>query len=90
MRQVAARDLVANGADSADERARAGRMLTAARGELPQELLPEQQEHGRRQLADAARSGEDALAGVVRSVATIGRRFVLTVSASAREFTPIG
>lgn len=118
VRQVVARDLVVNG-NGTDERARAGRMLTAARAELLQELLREQQEQARRQLADAARSGEDAVSGVVRSVATIvrsvvpaalvrpedlieatfaladqglrlGRSFALTLSASARDLTPIG
>lgn len=75
VRQVAARDLVVNG-NGADDGARAARLLTAARAELLQELLREQQEQARRQLADATRSGEQAVAGVVRSVSTIVRSVV--------------
>jgi hypothetical protein len=72
VRQVAARELVRQEADGDDE-ARAASMLTAARSELLQQLLAEQQERARRQLDDAARNGEDAVAGVVRSVTTVVR-----------------
>jgi hypothetical protein len=70
-----ARQLVDNGSDSGDE-ARVGKMLTDARSELQEQLLREQQERARRQLADAARNSEDAVAGVVHSVTTILRSVV--------------
>ena len=59
-----------------EEREGAGRMLTAARSELLGELLNEQQEQARRQLADAARSSEEAVAGVINSITTILRTVV--------------
>ncbi|WP_448608616.1 hypothetical protein [Geodermatophilus sp. URMC 60] len=74
-RQHVARRVVENGSDGGDE-ARVGRMLSAARSDLLEQLLDEQQEQARRQLADAARSSEDAVAGVVRSVTTIVRSIV--------------
>ena len=75
VRQEVARQLVENGADGGDE-ARVGRMLTAARSELLEQLLGQQQEQARRQLTEAARHSEDAVAGVVRSVSSIVRSIV--------------
>ena len=75
VRQHVARQLVENGSDSGDD-ARVGRMLTAARSELLEQLLGQQQEQARGQLAEAARNSEDAVAGVVRSVTTIVRSIV--------------
>jgi len=70
-----ARQLVESGSDGGDE-ARIGKMLTDARSELQEQLLHEQQERARRQLAEAARNSEDAVAGVVHSVTTILRSVV--------------
>ncbi len=70
-----ARQLVHDESDGGDE-ARVGKMLTDARSELQEQLLREQQERARRQLADAARNSEDAVAGVVHSVTTILRSVV--------------
>ncbi len=69
-----ARQLVENESD--DDEARVGKMLTDARSELQERLLRQQQERARRQLADAARTSEDAVAGVVHSVTTILRSVV--------------
>src|SRR4051812_16926475 len=54
-----ARQLVHTESDGGDE-ARVGRMLTDARSELQEQLLQQQQERARRQLADATRNSEDA------------------------------
>jgi hypothetical protein len=70
-----ARQLVENESDGGDE-ARVGKMLTDARSELQERLSREQQERARRQLADAARNSEDAVAAVVHSVTTILRSIV--------------
>jgi hypothetical protein len=75
VRQHVARQLVENGSHSDDD-ARVGRMLTAARSELLAQLLGQQQEQARGQLAEATRNSEDAVAGVVRSVTTIVRSIV--------------
>jgi len=75
VRHHVARQLVEHGSDGGDD-ARVGRMLTAARSELLEQLLGQQQEQARRQLAEAARNSEDAVAGVVRSVTTIVRSIV--------------
>lgn len=72
VREIAARRLL-DDEPSGDGGARADRMIAGSRTELLQELLREQQEQARRQLADAARSGEDAVAGVVQSITTIVR-----------------
>lgn len=58
-------------AATADDRERAGRLVTVARAELLGQLQEQEQERARRQLAAATRSSEDAAAGVVRSVTTI-------------------
>ena len=70
-----ARQLVENESDGGDE-VRVGKMLGEARSELQEQLLREEQERARRQLADAARNSEDAVAGVVHSVTTILRSIV--------------
>ncbi|WP_222269894.1 hypothetical protein [Modestobacter marinus] len=75
VRQQVARQLVENGSDGGEE-ARVAKMLAAARSELLEQLLGQQQEQARRQLAEAARQGEDVVAGVVRSVTSIVRSIV--------------
>ena len=70
-----ARQLVQTESDGGDE-ARVGKLLTDARSELQEQLLHQQQERARRQLAEAARNSEDAVAGVVHSVTTILRSVV--------------
>lgn len=75
VRQHVARRVVEN-RSTADDDAQTERMLTAARSELMEQLLREQQEEARRQLADAAHSSENAVAGAVRSVTTIVRSMV--------------
>lgn len=75
VRLHAARQLVETESDGGDE-ARVEKMLTDARSELQEQLLQQQQERARRQLADAARNSEDAVAGVVHSVTTILRSVV--------------
>ena len=69
-----ARQLVEDESDG--DEARVGKMLSDARSDLQEQLLHEQQERARRQLADAARNSEDAVAGVVHSVTTILRSVV--------------
>ena len=73
-----ARQLVEDESEDGDE-ARVGKMLTDARSELQEQLLHQQQERARRQLAEATRSSEDAVAGVVHSVTTILRSIVPAV-----------
>lgn len=75
IRQLVARDALAVPADS-DERERAGRMVAVARAELLEQLRGQEQEQARRQLAQATRSGEEAVDGVVRSVTTVVRTLV--------------
>jgi hypothetical protein len=74
-RQLVVRELM-DREPNGDEEARGGRVLTAARAELLQQLIAEQQEQARRQLIDAARSSEDAVDGVVRSINSIVRTVV--------------
>ena len=59
--------------DGDQHRDRAGRMVTVARAELLGQLREQEQEQARLQRAAAARSSEDAAAGVVRGVTTIVR-----------------
>lgn len=74
-RRLVAGELVAAGLDG-DDRQRVDRLLEQARAGLLTELQEQEQERARRQLQDAARSGEEAVAGVVRSVTTIVRSIV--------------
>ncbi|WP_347059524.1 hypothetical protein ABC795_03560 [Blastococcus sp. HT6-30] len=59
---------------SHDERAR--QLVLAVRRDLLVELRAQEQDQARRQLAAAADSSEDAVAGLVRGVATIVRSLV--------------
>lgn len=72
IRELTARQLVQHQANG-NGGARTGQVVAKARAELLQDLLREQQEQARSQLEASARSGEDAVAGVVRSITTIVR-----------------
>ena len=76
-RQLVAAELVTADLDG-DDRERVDRMLEQARSALMAELREQEQERARRQLQDAARSGEEAVAGVVQSVTAIVRSVVPT------------
>jgi hypothetical protein len=75
-RELVTGDLVASGPNGDDERQRIERLLEQARSGLLVELREQEQERARQQLQDAARSSEDAVAGVVQSVTTIVRSIV--------------
>lgn len=55
---------------------RVERLLDSARADLLSELRTQEQERARRQLAEAARSSEDAVVGVVHGLTTIVRSVV--------------
>lgn len=76
IRQLAVHQALEPGADHEDDTERAGRLLTVARTQLLEKLQEQEQERSRRQLADAARNGEEAADGVVRGVTTIVRTIV--------------
>jgi hypothetical protein len=76
IRQLAAHQALEPSADHDDDTERAGRLLTVARTQLLEQLQEQEQEHSRRQLADAARNGEEAADGVVRGVTAIVRTIV--------------
>jgi hypothetical protein len=59
-----------------DDRERTGRMVTVARTELLGQLREQEQEQARGQLEQAARSADDAVDGVIRSVTTVVRALV--------------
>lgn len=75
-RQLVAGELVRSAAGGTEERRQADRVLEQARAGLLAELRDQEQERARRQLQEAARSGEDAVAGVVQSITTIVRGIV--------------
>ncbi len=68
---------------SHDERAR--QLVLAVRRDLLVELREQEQEQARRQLASAADSSEDAVAGVVQGVTTIVRSLVPAVFVRPEE-----
>jgi hypothetical protein len=68
---------------SHDERAR--QLVLAVRRDLLTELRAQEQEQARRQLAAAADSSEDAVAGVVQGVTTIVRSMVPAVLVRPEE-----
>lgn len=68
---------------SHDERAR--QLVLAVRRDLLVELREQEQEQARRQLASAADSSEDAVAGLVQGVTTIVRSFVPAVLVRPEE-----
>jgi hypothetical protein len=75
-RRLVAGELVTAGLDGDDDRRRIDRLLEQARSGLLAELREQEQERARRQLQEAARSGEEAVAGVVQSVTAILRGLV--------------
>ena len=75
-RRLVAGQLVVSGLDGDENHQRVDRLLQQARSGLLTELRQHEQERARRQLQDAARSGEEAVTGVVRSVTTIVRSIV--------------
>ncbi|MCZ2805553.1 hypothetical protein O2W18_10595 [Modestobacter sp. VKM Ac-2983] len=75
-RQLVAGELVRSASGGTEERRQADRVLEQARAGLLAELRDQEQERARRQLQEAARSGEDAVAGVVQSITTIVRGIV--------------
>ena len=68
---------------SHDERAR--QLVLAVRRDLLVELREQEQQQARRQLASAADSSEDAVAGLVQGVTTIVRSFVPAVFVRPEE-----
>jgi hypothetical protein len=76
IRALVARQSLEHAATDPDDRERAGRLVTLARAGLLDQLREQEQEQARRQLAQATRSGEDAVDGVVRSVTTVVRALV--------------
>ena len=68
---------------SHDERAR--QLVLAVRRDLLLELREQEQEQARRQLASAADSSEDAVAGLVQGVTTIVRSLVPVVLVRPEE-----
>lgn len=76
VRRLVAGELVTSAFDGTEERQQVDRMLEQARAALLAELRDQEQERARRQLQEAARSGEDAVAGVIQSLTTIVRGIV--------------
>ena len=68
---------------SHDERAR--QLVLAVRRDLLTELRSQEQEQARRQLAAAADSSEDAVAGIVQGATTILRSFIPAVIVRPEE-----
>ena len=77
IRHLVARQVLDPATDD-DSRERAGSLVTAARADLLEQLREQEQEQARRSLARASQSGEEAVAGVVRSVTTVVRTLVPT------------
>ncbi|TFV77412.1 hypothetical protein E4P39_05365 [Blastococcus sp. CT_GayMR19] len=77
IRQLVARQALDSATDD-DRRERAGSLVTVARADLLEQLREQEQEQARRQLERATRSGEEAVAGVVRSVTMVVRTLVPT------------
>ena len=75
-RQLVAGNLVATAANGGGDDARGRELLTAARADLLAELRRQEQEQARRQLVQASRSSEDAVAGLVQGITTIVRSIV--------------
>ncbi len=84
-RRLVAGELVASGPDGDDDRQRVDRLLEQTRAGLIAELREQEQERARRQLQAAARSGEEAVAGVVQSVTAIVRSVVPTALVRPEE-----
>ncbi len=74
-RQLVARQLTRSEPNGHDDE-RGDRVLLAAQQDLLTELRNQEQERAQRQLAEATRSGEDAVAGMVQGITTIVRSIV--------------
>ena len=75
-RRLVAGELATSGLNGDDEHGRVDRLLEQARASMLAELRDQEQDRARRQLHEAARSGEDAVAGVVQSISTVVRSIV--------------
>jgi hypothetical protein len=75
-RRVAAVELVTSPTNGRGDDERVEELLDSARAGLLAQLRDQEQERARRQLAEAARSSEDAVEGVVRGITTIVRSIV--------------
>ncbi|NEK56574.1 hypothetical protein GCU56_01625 [Geodermatophilus sabuli] len=75
-RRVVAGELLAAASNGHRDDERAERLVESVRADLLAELRTQEQERARRELADAARSGEDAVVGAVQGVTTIVRSIV--------------
>lgn len=75
-RRLVAGELVRYEPNGHGEEQRVDRLLSKVRADLLAELRGQEQERARQQLTDAARSSENAVAGVVQGVTTIVRSVV--------------
>ena len=75
-RQLVAGQVLGEVSDREADDERAHRLLASARQDLLTELRAEEQERARRELAEATRSSEDAVSGIVRGVTTVVRSVV--------------
>lgn len=75
-RRLVAGELTAAPVNGHAEDRKVERLRESARADLLAELREQEQEQARRQLANAARSGEDAVVGVVQGITTIVRSIV--------------
>jgi len=78
-RRLVAGELVRYERNGHDEQQRVDQLLDSVRADLLAELRGQEQERARHELAEATRSSEDAVAGVVRGVTTIVRSIVPAV-----------
>jgi hypothetical protein len=77
-RQLVAGQVLGEVSDREADDERAHRLVSSARQDLLTELRAEEQERARRELAEATRSSEDAVAGIVRGMTTVVRSVVPT------------
>jgi hypothetical protein len=76
-RRIVAGQVVAHAGDpAATEGEHADRLVAQTRADLLAELRQQEQEEARRQLAEAGRNGEDAVAAVVRGMTAVVRSVV--------------
>ena len=75
-RRLVAGELVRYEPNGRDEQQRVDQLLASVRADLLAELHGQEQERARHELAEATRSSEDAVAGVVRGVTTVVRSVV--------------
>ena len=84
-RQLVAGEVATRVPDGEEADQRAHRLLAAVRADLLAELRQQEQEQARRQLAEATRSSEDAVAGIVQGVATIVSALLLAGAGALLE-----